>query len=240
MRPPLPRRRGFSLIEVVLALGVVSVAVLALIGLMGSTFGSAREVAMQHKAINAFTALDGAFQNPRSIAEIGNIDTTKTPFEQVFRALKQPIDENTATDFLVFLKSKPGQTGKGAINTAAVHAIVKLNGNTPTIDAINADIAAGGNATYAGAETDSFLRMRVKLSPLMKGKLYQVDPATYEPRPTTWTSGTIGATPDEFALGHLPLLVEVYPVNLQDPDTTDPDKNTEFKPIFSQTLVINR
>lgn len=232
-----PTRRGFSLIEVVLALGVVAVAVLALIGLMSSTFGTAREVAMQHKAINAINALDGALQNPRSIANIAP-DLTKPAFDQIFRSLNQPLDERTPTDFLVFLKTKPGTPGKGGLNTAAVPAVVKLTGAAPTMDTVLADIAAGGTATYAGAETDSFLRLRVKLSPLMKGKLYQLDPATFEPKPTTWNSETIGANPDEFALAYLPLLIEVYSTDLS--DNTDPDKHPELKPILTQTLVINR
>lgn len=239
MPPSSFRRRAFSLIEVVIALGVVAVAVLALIGLMGSTFGTAREVALQHKAINAFSALDGALQNPRSIAGLSP-DITKPAFDQVFRAL-QPLDDRTPTDFLVFLKTKVGTVGKGALGTAAVPAVVKLTGPTPTLDTINADGAdTTGKATYSGAETDSFFRLRVRVSPLMKGKLYQLDPATYEPRQTTWNGGSVGTDPDQYALAYLPLIVDIYPVDLSNPDGTDPDKNTQLTPVFSQTLVINR
>lgn len=239
-RQTLTRRPGFSLIEVVLALGVVAAAVLSLIGLMGSTFTSARQVALQHGAINAVTVLDGALRNPKSITDITITDPDANAFDQLFETLRQ-IDLTKTKSFLVFNKNPNNRTaGKGAI-ALAIPTVVALTGDTlPTIAEVQGKSGqADTNASaYAGADLASMFLMRVKISPLLKGKIYQLDPATYEPKSTTYATGSIGAKPEDYALAYVPLAVDIYPVDLT--EATDPVKNTEIKPLFTQTIVVNR
>lgn len=235
------RRPGFSLIEVVLALGVVAVAVLALIGLMGTTFTSARQVALQHKAINAITVLDGALQNPKSIDGLSLDAAATNAFDQLFTSTLKDLDLSKAKNFLIFNKSPKGVAGKGGVSAIYTPAVVALSGDSlPPLSQVQSEAfqADTNKTSFAGADTSAMFLMRVKLSPLLVGKIYKLNSATFEPTSDTYQTGSIGSKPDDYALAYVPLVVEVYPVDLT--DSTDPFKNTDIKPVLTQTVVVNR
>lgn len=236
---PSPRRTGFSLIEVVLALGVVAVAVLALIGLLGSTFSSAREVALQHKAIDAITVLDGAMQTPRSIPNLTGASQNDSDFDRLYKSLR--LNGRQYVDFIVMQKSQPGTVGSGAVATPAIPAVVCINQSNPALDTVLA-----GSGDYANSNPNTMMRLRVRLSSLLQGKLFKLNPATFEPLSTPWNMGTdLPATPDEYALAYLPLTVEVFPCDFTDatkPEVMENGTVTQpgIKPTLTQTVVINR
>ena len=66
-RRPL-RRPGFSLIEVTLAIGVVGIAILSLVGILGSTFQQVDDIMNTNRALAGVTRLIGALDKPRTIA----------------------------------------------------------------------------------------------------------------------------------------------------------------------------
>ena len=67
---PSKSRSGFSLVEVTLALGIVGMAILSLVGILGATFQQADEIMQTNRALSAATRLIGAFDNPRSIVSL--------------------------------------------------------------------------------------------------------------------------------------------------------------------------
>lgn len=225
-------RRGFSLIEVILALGVVSASVLALIGILGSTFTSAREIALQHRAINAVTQLDGAFQSASGIVGL----TAGTPADPAFDRIYKTL------------------AAQGALNGSKfvdIFVYQKMDDRSPAVPVVFMPSTAGRftieetkTAQHEGIDTSSVFRMRVRLSLLMKGKLYQLNQSSFEPVQTAWSVGTsLPGTPDEYALAYLPLSVEIFPHDFSgstDPGN-DPDVTKELvRPILTQTVVINR
>ena len=66
-RNPSSVRPGFSLVEVTLAIGIVGVAILSLVGILGSTFQQVDEIMQTNRALSGVTRLIGALDNPRSI-----------------------------------------------------------------------------------------------------------------------------------------------------------------------------
>jgi type II secretory pathway pseudopilin PulG len=235
---PRKRRSGFSLVEVVLALGVVAAAVLALIGILGATFTSAREITLQHRAINAITQIDGALQTASGIVDLPQGDMTDPAFNRIFKALaaKGALDGTNSVDFFVYQKSQETADKK---NTPAVPVIfLPATGRFTKPEALS-------DAKHYGIDTASVFRVRVSVSHLLKGKLYKLDRSTNEADPnSTWSPGqTVGATPDDYALAYLPLTVAVYPHDFT--DATDPgapaqSANNRVMPILTAPLVINR
>ena len=66
-RNPSSVRPGFSLVEVTLAIGIVGVAILSLVGILGSTFQQVDDIMQTNRALAGVTRLIGALDNPRSI-----------------------------------------------------------------------------------------------------------------------------------------------------------------------------
>ena len=66
-RNPSSFRPGFSLVEVTLAIGIVGVAILSLVGILGSTFQQVDDIMQTNRALSGVTRLIGALDNPRSI-----------------------------------------------------------------------------------------------------------------------------------------------------------------------------
>jgi prepilin-type N-terminal cleavage/methylation domain-containing protein len=73
--PASPRRRGFSLIEVTLAIGILGLAILSLVGILSATFSQVSEIMDTNRALAGVTRLIGALDNPRSIAYIAAGET---------------------------------------------------------------------------------------------------------------------------------------------------------------------
>ncbi len=83
-RPPVgTRRRGFTLIEVVLALGVFLVTVLALVGLLGPTLKSLEEVERADEAASVVSTVNAFLQSSPAIAPGGG-----SRFDVVYSAVK--------------------------------------------------------------------------------------------------------------------------------------------------------
>jgi type II secretory pathway pseudopilin PulG len=229
---------GFSLVEVVLALGVVSAAVLALIGILGSTFTSAREIALQHRAINAITQIDGALQSASGIVDLQTGDPADSPFNRIYKALatKGALDGTNFVDFFVYQKTQ--ETADNKPTPAVSFIFLPASGQFTLIEAKT-------DPKHDGIDTASVFRMRVRLSQLLKGKMYKLNPATYEAdSAATWAVGqSLSATPDEYALAYLPLSVEIYPHDFTDatnPGAAAEAATTRVLPLLTSPVVINR
>jgi type II secretory pathway pseudopilin PulG len=235
--PSRKRRPGFSLVEVVLALGVVAAAVLALIGILGATFTSAREIALQHRAINAVSQIDGALQSANGIVGLQKGDPGDSPFNRIFKALgdKGALDGKNFVDLFVYQKTLETSDKK---LTPSVPVIYLPSGGQFSLSEAKSD------SKHDGIDTASVFRVRVRLSQLLKDKLYKLDPSTYEADPkVTWSVGTSLTTADEYALAYLPLSVEIYPhdfTDATDPGPASQSATTRVTPVLTAPVVINR
>lgn len=80
--PLVGRNRGFSLIEVVLAIGIFLVTVLALVGLLGPTLQSVDEVEKTDEIASVVNTVNAFLQNSPAIAT-----ATDSKFETIFNAV---------------------------------------------------------------------------------------------------------------------------------------------------------
>lgn len=76
------QKKGFSLIEVVLAIGIFLVTVLALVGLLGPTLQSVDEVEKTDEVSSVVNTINAFLQNSPAIA-----DATNSKFNNIFNAV---------------------------------------------------------------------------------------------------------------------------------------------------------
>lgn len=92
------RRCGFTLIEVVLALGVFLVSILALVGLLAPMLQSIDEVEKMDEISSVVNTIDAFLQGSPDIAvRDGSGGITKTKFDAIYEAVRA---ENEATVFV--------------------------------------------------------------------------------------------------------------------------------------------
>ncbi len=230
--PKKPRRRAFSLVEVVLALGVVAAAVLVLIGILGTTFTSAREVAMQHRAVNAVSLLSGALQNASGIKGAPTTSDGTPAFERVYRLLQPKSDGTQFIDFFVYQKSQEKTPSVPVVYYAA-------SGNFTMAESMGAE--------HEGIDRSTVFRLRVRVSAMLKDKLYELDPATFEPKAgVKWSVGTpLPSSVDNYALAYLPLSVELYPHDFTEATNPGTAANVDpatakVLPLITAPVVLNR
>ena len=257
------RRRGFTLVEVILAVGVVGIAIASLIGILATTFQQVDDIMQTNRALTAAQALVTGLDNPRAILRdlsvsgglshnntsshylpsrsgIDNATGDAPNFDLAYNLLRGAVDTNNAVWLYVYERK-------------TVTAIAEtVSGATPQFN-INANPALLEVVSMSGAATpDGFdpglaqarnvvgapMRVRLTISRLLVGQRVVLDAATGEPAAATWTAGTaLPATPDSYALAYLPVVAEFFPHDYTPPATF---KDREELPILTQTIVINR
>ncbi len=96
-RTPPSVRPGFSLVEVTLAIGIVGVAILSLVGILGSTFQQVDEIMQTNRALSGVTRLIGALDNPRSIVYLDST-SEQTPQNTKYLLEAPGDDKGTGVD----------------------------------------------------------------------------------------------------------------------------------------------
>ena len=272
MNPPavLPaRRRGFTLVEVIIAVGVVGVAIASLIGILASTFQQVDDIMQTNAALTSAQGLVTALDNPRIIFKdltasggvsknitaadylpsavgIDNVTGDAPNFDIVYNLLKNA--DTTSTGVWLFVYERKQVLAASEVTPGAVNAY-NLNGNPALIEVVS---MTSKNLTpdvvQARNVLGSPMRVRLTLSKLLVGQRVTLDPTTGEPTTATYASGSLPASVDNFALAYLPIVAEFYPHEYEDFDsvfksrvTPDPvTGETPQKPVLVQTIVINR
>ncbi len=255
------RRPGFSLIEVTLAIGVVGIAILSLVGILGSTFQQVDDIMNTNRALAGVTRLIGALDKPRTIAYLPtgataaitkyiNQTGTVTPaldplsdasdFDLAYRLLANAATSTTAVWVYVYDRKlvaavKDASKGSSALN-------YNLNANPSVMEVA---IAASNNFTPDMLATRNVvgtpMRVRLTLSRLLVGQRYALVVSGLnagEPSSTQWTVGTaLPSDPKQYALAYLPIVAEFFPHDFS--DSAD-FKVREENPILVQNIVISR
>jgi len=269
MKPSLKTgatRRGFSLVEVTLAIGIVGMAILSLVGILGSTFQQVDDIMQTNRALAGVTRLIGALDNPRSIVYLdsnaANDSTNKVYIHQsAYKALVDPnLTTSPATNFdISYRLLKAADTSANGVWLYVYERKV-----LPTATEIS---VAGDVVTYnatsnpsvmevAICDKDSFpptfastrnvvgtpMRVRLSISKLLIGQRCAIDATSLEPSNAAWT-GT-GTLPDSnlYALAYLPVVAEFFPHDYSEKTN---GSNTGFSqreetPVLIQNIIISR
>lgn len=119
-----PSRRGFSLIEVVLAIGIFLVTVLALVGLLGPTLQSVDEVEKSDEVVSVVNTVNAFLQSSPDIAPGGS------KFNAIYRAVESD-DYATIFVFRRFVGSSTDvELAIGFLAEASVDPLAELDPDT--------------------------------------------------------------------------------------------------------------
>ena len=257
---PSRRRDGFSLIEVTLAIGILGMAILSLIGILGSTFQQVDEIMQTNRALSGVTRLIGALDNPRSIVYLDSTsDSNPANTRYVHQARQALLDPNPAvpaSNFeIAYRLLAPASTPATAVwlyvyDRKLVIAVAdaqpgasvtqyNLFSNPGAMDVAN---CAGDNLNPVAANTRNIvgspMRVRLTLSRLLVGQRCTIDTASGEPSLLKWTPGAaLPVDPNLYALAYLPLVAEFFPHDYADASIF---KVREETPILVQNIIISR
>jgi Tfp pilus assembly protein PilV len=259
-RNPSTSRRGFSLVEVTLAIGIVGVAVLSLVGILGSTFQQVDDIMQTNRALSGVTRLVAALDSPRSIIYHQSGDTTGLAansqyiqqgitaldpnpttqpapnFDIAYRLLSQAKNTDAAVWLYVYERKVVTATSDFSGTTYA------LSSNPSIMEVASAD-GNGKNFTAIGASARNVIgtpmRVRLTISKLLNGQRYQINATTGEPDAPTFIPGSsdLPVAPSDYALAYLPVVAEFFP---HDYTNFDVFKTRSDKPILVQNIIISR
>lgn len=226
-------RRGFSLVEVLLALAVLGIAMLSIMGLLNATFESVGRNVMSRQALGVYSALDRSFSSVSSIL--------KPDGSAVAEASTSSGSEKKSFDYVYdWVRAKTGKDWNDAAFFVCIARRVNPSDdeNPQQVSQIIYCENAAGTPTQAeltelDAEGASFF-VRVYLSPQLEGRFVEMD-ADGEVSTTAYVAGSaLPASADRFALPYLPLTVEIYPFSPGSAKTEDQ------QPVMTQFLVVSR
>lgn len=264
---PSTPRRGFSLVEVTLAIGIVGMAILSLVGILGSTFQQVDDIMQTNRALSGVTRLIGALDNPRSIvyldsgAATSSANTVYIHQSATYKALVDPNPTTSpATNFdISYRLLKAADTSTNGVwvyvyerkvlpsssETSVAGDVVTYN-VTSNPSVMEVAICQNDSFTPAFAATRNVvgtpMRVRLSISKLLIGQRCAIDATSLEPSNTTWT-GT-GLLPDSnlYALAYLPVVAEFFPHDYS--EKTNASKTgfseREETPVLIQNIIISR
>jgi len=256
------RRPGFSLIEVTLAIGVVGIAILSLVGILGSTFQQVDDIMNTNRALAGVTRLIGALDKPRTIAYLPvgstaqntkyiNQTGTVTPaldpfsdatdFDLAYRLLANATS-TTPVWVYVYDRKLVAAVKDASLDKTSSALNYNLNANPSVMEVA---IAASNNFTPDMLATRNVvgtpMRVRLTLSRLLVGQRYTLVASGVnagEPSSTQWTVGTaLPSDPKQYALAYLPIVAEFFPHDFSDSAVFNV---REENPILVQNIVISR
>lgn len=224
------RKKGFSLVEVLLALAVLGVAMLSVMGLMNATFETVSKNVLTRQALGVYSCLDRAFSavdtviRPDGSAFVKSGQMTKASFDYVYEWVQDKTGKNwNDALFLVCISRRLNPTDDSLPQNVLQIVKCESASGTPTQSELT-ELNVEGPAYF----------MRVYLSPQLEGRYVEMD-AKGEVLTTQYTVGSsLPGNVDRYALPYLPLTVDIYPYSAGSAETE------EQVPVLTQFLVVSR
>jgi len=264
-----PKRHGFSLVEVTLAIGIVGMAILSLVGILGSTFQQVDDIMQTNRALAGVTRLIGALDNPRSIVYLdattgatnantvyvhqsttykGTVDPSPstspaTNFDISYRLLRGAVDNSAANAVWIYVYERKVLPTSSEVTVAGDVVTYNVTSNPSVMEAAICENASFTPA-FASARNvvGTPMRVRLSISKLLIGQRCDIDDITLEPSSTAWTGK--GALKDSnlYALAYLPVVAEFFPHDYSEKTNTSKTgfSEREETPVLIQNIIISR
>lgn len=224
------RRRGFSLVEVLLALAVLGIAMLSVMGLLNATFETVSRNVITRQALGVYSCLDRALSSVSSVirsdgsAYVSESQMTKSSFDYVYDWVHSKTGKNwNDAVFLVCVSRRLNASDDSSPQQLLQIVKCDSSSGTPSQTELN-DLDAEGPTYF----------MRVYLSPQLEGRYVEMN-AKGEVQPTQYSVGdSLPSSADYYALPYLPLTVDIYPF------TPGSAKTEDQIPVLTQFLVLSR
>ena len=261
------KRHGFSLVEVTLAIGIVGMAILSLVGILGSTFQQVDDIMQTNRALAGVTRLIGALDNPRSIVYLDSgaaTSSANTVYIHQSATYKALVDPNPTTspatnfDISYRLLKEAKTSAKGVWLYVYERKVLPTTAETTVAgDVVTYNVTSNPSVMeVAICDKDSFpvtftstrnvvgtpMRVRLTISKLLIGQRFNINPTSLEPDTTTWDPNTT-SLPDSnlYALAYLPVVAEFFPHDYSEKDTADTGfGKREETPVLIQNIIISR
>lgn len=259
----LPHRRaGFTLVEVILAVGVIGIAIASLVGILTTTFQQVDDVMRTNRALTAAQGLVTGLDNPRSIlrnltAPASGISVNNTAafylpsatgidtaagdapnFDLAYNLLKNATNADTAVWLFVYERKLVVAAAEIQGSSATV-PMYNLNANPAITEVVRMESEAFDPVlSQSRGLIGAPMRVRLTLSRLLVGQRVNLDPTSGEPTAAVYAAGAaLPASADNYALAHLPIVAEFFAHDYTLPGVY---KNAEVQPILTQTIILNR
>ena len=218
-------RTGFSLIEVVLAIGIFLVTVLALVGLLGPTLQSVDEVEKTDEVSSIVNTINAFLQNSQEIAPTG-----QSKFDVIYKAVSQ--------DYATILVFRAYDTNDAISLEVGFVAETNATAQISASDVTDGSKVLAAGTIYRAVLTPSSVNPALEMTVGAVGtypryRMKQIDPALYPEGSFAMEVRIFAESP---SLSFDPMKLPPYvggdpatPANLQD-----------VKPIFTYNTAILR
>lgn len=225
-------RRGFSLVEVLLAVAVLGMAILTIVGLLNAAFESVSQNLRTSQALAVYSRLDGAFGNVREfITENGSAVVsesdlkTKSSFDYVYEWVNGKNGTSWDDALFVVCFSRRVNPDSDEAQQLVMQAIKADSATSlPAKDALDS-LDFDGNVYLA----------RIFVSRELEGQRVEMNSRGEVLARTHTQGGSLPSSPDSYALAYLPVTVEIYPYVVGRSEQSESQT-----PILTQMLVISR
>ncbi len=225
-------RKGFSLVEVLLALAVLGIAILTIVGLLNAAFESVSSNLQTSQALNVYSRVDRAFSNIDEFTDSSgsqvytqNTSDSKPRFNYVYDLLKTKTGQSWGDAlFLVCYNRRLNPEEEQAPQLVMQVILSETESSLPDKSELDA-LDFEGNVYL----------VRVFISPQLAGQRTTMNNDGEVLGSTYTVGGALPSTAETYALAYLPVTVEVYPYSV------GASQQSESQiPILSQLLVISR
>jgi type II secretory pathway pseudopilin PulG len=224
MKNHLPRHspKAFSLVEVILAVGVLGIAILTLVGLVSASFLQVDNIVQTNRALSVISSVNAVLNNPEFIGgkKIKDIDSTTAPkFNAIYNYVREAVNGTNKTLYYLTTVTNNAQT-----NTTGSSTLIY----NPT----------GTNLTrqqYTSLNgTGTVFRVTLSISKHLEGQRIELN-AEGVPTEAIYSGGMLPPSAENFAPAAIPLHIEVFPYQFGNTTGAQP-----AQPILTQELVLTR
>lgn len=223
-------RKGFSLVEVLLALAVLGIAMLSVMGLLNATFEMVSNNVMTRQALSVYSGVDRAFSSVSSIirpdgsAYVKDSQMTKSSFDYVYEWVSSKTGKNwNDALFLVCISRRLNPSDDGLPQN--VLQVIKCESESA--------MPTQAELTELNAEGPAYF-LRVYVSPQLEGRYVEMNERGEVLASQYSVGSSLPANVDRYALPYLPLTVDVYPYS---PGSEDDENQL---PVLTQYMVLSR
>jgi prepilin-type N-terminal cleavage/methylation domain-containing protein len=216
-------RKGFSLVEVILAVGILGVAILTLVALVGGSFLQVESVVQTNRALSVVTAVETALNNPEFIGGRKILDTSaqnKPRFDAIYKYVREAVNGKKLVLFY--------------LTTSTINSQTRTSGASTLIYNATGDTLSRQKFTELNA-TGPVFRVEFSIAKQLEGLQVTFDPGKIRPTDELYSGGPLPPQATEYALAYIPLHLEVFPHQFG-----GANKERTSQPILAQDIIIHR
>lgn len=223
-------RKGFSLVEVLLALAVLGVAMLSVMGLLNATFEMVANNVMTRQALGVYSGVDRAFSSVSSIlrpdgtAYVKDSQMTKSSFDYVYEWVSSKTGKNWRDALFLVCISRRLNPSDDSLPQNVLQVIKCDSLSSMPTQAELTELNSEGPAYF----------LRIYVSPQLEGRYVEMNDKGEVLAAQYSVGDSLPSNVERYALPYLPLTVDIYPYS------PGSENDEEQLPVLTQYMVLSR